>query len=73
MDFPLPTGPYGFPSLTNNRSFEAYSSMCRQPLHEIDHKIFINGANILELCSQPTSKLRGENLPSHWSAVNGEC
>ena len=33
MDFPQATGPYSFPSLTNNRSFEAYSSICRRPLH----------------------------------------
>ena len=33
MDFPQATGPYGFPSLTNNRNFEAYSSICRRPLH----------------------------------------
>ena len=47
------TSPYGFANLAYNRSFEAYRSMCRRPLHELYHKLYVNVPNILELYSQP--------------------
>ena len=86
IDFPRATGPYGFPSLTNNRSFYAYSSMCRRPLHELYHNLYINEANIptnikikekknTESLTNMTSS-RGEYWPSgsvHFNSTLYSC
>ena len=72
ISYGLPTGYRvyaAFQASLRNGKFEAYSSICRRPLHELYHKLYINEAKILELYSQLTSKLRKKTLPSHWSAV----
>ena len=61
----LPTGLVrtAFQAAHRNRRFEAYSCMCRRPLHELYQNLYINYASILELASQPTSNSRGKTCP----------
>ena len=57
-----------FQDAHRNRRFEAYSCMCRRLLHELYQNLYITKANTRTRFAT-NIKIKGENLPSHWSAV----